>query len=365
MAVSSKGVISVVTTRVLLAVFLLQSVCDFKLPTVQADLEVGYYDNTGLCSGAEEVVAAVVLAAFDADPTVTASLIRLQFHDCFVQGCDASIMENGTFTERTSPPDLTVRGYNVIDAAKAALEEFCPGSVSCADIITIAARDSIAILGGPTFQVLTGRLDGFPRGPDSPDPSDFLPGPNFTIPQATAAFENKSLSQADMVNLLGAHTVGVAQCRFFVDRLYNFLGTGRPDPDLDPTYGDYLRKICPDTTNSSDPSLNTNVALDFKSEFKWDLSYFTNVERRRGLLRIDDELGTNTATRPHFTQIGSSNLLFNKEFIDSLTKMSQIGVITDPALGNIREVCEIAIAPETISMPFQLEEEVLEAHSAI
>jgi peroxidase len=181
---------------------------------------------------------------------------------------------------------------------------------------------------------------------------------------ATKAFANKSLSQADMVNLLGAHTVGVAQCHFFVDRLYNFLGTGLPDPDLDPTYGDYLRKICPDTTNSSDPSSLTNVALDFKSEFKWDLSYFRNVKQRRGLLRIDDELGTDPATSSHFTQIGSSNLLFNKEFIDSLTKMSQIGVITDPALGNIREVCEIAIAPETISMPFQLEEEVLEAHSA-
>jgi peroxidase len=63
-----------------------------------------------------------------------------------IQGCDASIMETGEFTERTSLADLTVRGYNVIDEAKAALEEFCPGRVSCADIITIAARDSIAIV---------------------------------------------------------------------------------------------------------------------------------------------------------------------------------------------------------------------------
>jgi hypothetical protein len=58
-------------------------------------------------------------------------------------------------------------------------------------------------LGGPPFPVLTGRLDGFPRGPDSPDPDVFLPGPNFTIPEATVAFTNKSLSQVDMVNLLG------------------------------------------------------------------------------------------------------------------------------------------------------------------
>jgi hypothetical protein len=85
MAVSFKGVTSVVTTRVLLAVFLLRSVCDLKLLAVQGDLEVGYYDNTGFCPGAEKIVQDVVIAARNADPTVTASLIRLQFHDCFVQ----------------------------------------------------------------------------------------------------------------------------------------------------------------------------------------------------------------------------------------------------------------------------------------
>ncbi|CAM6000075.1 unnamed protein product [Sphagnum balticum] len=109
-------------------------------------------------------------------------------------------METGEFTERTSLADLTVRGCNVIDEAKAALEEFCPGRVSCADIITIAARDSICIV---NVFMWTDRLDGLPRGPDSPDPDVFLPGPNFTIPEATAAFANKSLSQVDMVNLLG------------------------------------------------------------------------------------------------------------------------------------------------------------------
>jgi hypothetical protein len=44
--------------------------------------------------------------------------------------------------------------------------------------------------------------------------------------------------------------------------------------------------------------------------------------------------------------------------------MSQIGVITNPALGNIRKVCQIVGAPTTttISMPLQLEEDVLEAN---
>jgi hypothetical protein len=55
----------------------------------------------------------------------------------------------------------------------------------------------------------------------------------------------------------GAHTLGVAECQFFLDHLYNFLGTGLLDPDLDLTYGNDLRNICPDITNSSDLYLPT------------------------------------------------------------------------------------------------------------
>jgi peroxidase len=100
----------------------------------------------------------------------------------------------------------------------------------------------------------------------------------------------------------GAHSLGVAECQFFQDRLYNFLGTGLPDPNSDPTYGKYLRNICPDTTNSSDPSLLTNVALDFRSQLGWELSYFRNVKQKRGLLGIDNEIGTDPTSSPHFTE---------------------------------------------------------------
>jgi peroxidase len=164
----------------------------------------------------------------------------------------------------------------------------------------------------------------------------------------------------------GAHTIGLSQCLSFLDRLYNFLGTGLSDPNLDPTYADFLRNICPNISDFSDPRMYTKVSLDFKSQFRWDLSYFRNVRLKRGLLRIDDEIGTDPATRPQCNQIASSNFLFDREFIQSVYKMSQIGVITNPALGNIRKVCQIVGAPTTttISMPLQLEEDVLEAHSA-
>ncbi len=146
------------------------------------------------------------------------------------------------------------------------------------------------------------------------------------------------------------HSSGVAECQLFLDCLYNFLGTGLPDPNLDPTYRNY--NICSETTNSSDPSLLTNVALDFRSQFRWELSYFRNVKQKKGLLRIDNEIGTDPTSSPHFNRIASLNCLFNVAFINSLKKMNPIGVITDPALGNIwDQVCKIAIAPETIFTP--------------
>jgi len=64
-----------------------------------------------------------------------------------MQGCDGSVLldDTPTFTgEKTAVPNNnSLRGFDVIDSIKAQLERICPQVVSCADIVAVAARDSV------------------------------------------------------------------------------------------------------------------------------------------------------------------------------------------------------------------------------
>lgn len=66
-----------------------------------------------------------------------------------LQGCDASVLLQGNGTERSDPANQSLAGFSVIDTAKRLLEILCPRTVSCADIVALAARDAVEIVRSP------------------------------------------------------------------------------------------------------------------------------------------------------------------------------------------------------------------------
>ncbi|KAF2287645.1 hypothetical protein GH714_002086 [Hevea brasiliensis] len=124
----------------------------------------------------------------------------MHFHDCFVHGCDASILIDGANTEKTAGPNLLLRGYEVIDDAKTKLEAACPGVVSCADILALAARDSVVLTNGPSWPVPTGRRDGtVSLASDTAN----LPGFTDSIDVQKQKFAALGLNTQDLVTLVG------------------------------------------------------------------------------------------------------------------------------------------------------------------
>lgn len=52
----------------------------------------------------------------------------------------------GNGTERTDPANQSLGAFYVVESAKRLLEVVCPGTVSCADILVLAARDAVELV---------------------------------------------------------------------------------------------------------------------------------------------------------------------------------------------------------------------------
>ncbi|CAN0901696.1 Lignin-forming anionic peroxidase [Linum grandiflorum] len=248
-----------------------------------SDLSAQFYAEK--CPKALTAIHSTVQAAIAKDRRMAASLIRLQFHDCFVHGCDASVLLDptgtaSTQTEKTAIPNRRfTKTFQVIEDAKSSLERMCPGVVSCADIIAVAARDASAAVEGPTWNVKLGRRDS--DAAFLSEANSDIPGPKDDLPTLISEFEKKGLNAS----------------------------------------GD--RYLAP---------------LDTVTPKSFDNNYFKTLMRKKGLLESDQVLYSGGSTDGIVEEYSKDAQKFSSDFAAAMVKMGDIGVITGNN-GQIRKVC--------------------------
>ncbi|XP_054776291.1 peroxidase 7 [Prosopis cineraria] len=290
-------------------------------------LSFGHYRKT--CAQFESIVHRKVNEWVKKDRTLGASLMRLHFHDCIVRGCDASVLLNHETSERRANASKTLRGFEVIDEIKGELEKQCPKTVSCADILTAATRDATVALGGPYWAVPYGRKDG---RVSIAEEAETVPMGHEDITSLLELFQSKGLNVLDLVVLSGAHTTGRASCGCIQDRIFNYKGTQKPDPSIDPKYLDFLQRKCRWSSEY--------VYLDAITPTTFDPVYYLNLKKKMALLSTDQMLYSDSRTLPLVSAlVGTTSSLFNHQFAVSMAKLGNVGVLTDEDDGEIRTNC--------------------------
>ncbi|KAF2298145.1 hypothetical protein GH714_015519 [Hevea brasiliensis] len=281
--------------QLILVLSLSFSLCLFS-SSVSAQLRQNYYAN--ICPNVESIVRNAVQKKFQQTFVTVPGTLRLFFHDCFVQGCDASVIIQSTpnnKAEKDHPDNLSLAGdgFDTVIKAKAAVDAIpsCRNKVSCADILAMATRDVVALSGGPSYAVELGRLDGLSSTAASVNGK--LPKETFNLNQLNSLFASHGLSQTDMIALSAAHTLGFSHCNRFSNRIYNFSRQNPVDPTLNPSYATELQQMCP---RNVDPRIAVN--MDPITPNTFDNVYFKNLQNGKGLFTADQVLFTDPRSRP-------------------------------------------------------------------
>ncbi|KAJ8542052.1 hypothetical protein K7X08_016918 [Anisodus acutangulus] len=294
-----------------------------------AQLSTNFYSKS--CPKLYQTVKSTVQSAINKETRMGASLLRLFFHDCFVNGCDGSLLldDTSSFTgeKRAAPNVNSARGFEVIDNIKSAVEKVCPAVVSCADVLAISARDSVVILGGPNWNVKLGRRDARTASQGAANRS--IPSPTSNLNRLISSFSAVGLSTKDMVALSGAHTIGQARCTTFRSRIYNETNS------IDASFAKTRQNNCPRTSGSGDNNL---APLDLQTPTKFDNNYFKNLINKKGLLHSDQQLFNGGSTDSIVTSYSNNPSSFSSDFVTAMIKMGDIRPLTG-SNGEIRKNC--------------------------
>ncbi|XP_010066484.2 peroxidase 70-like [Eucalyptus grandis] len=290
------------------------------------DLTPYFYDY--VCPQALPAIKRVVEGAVQQERRMGASLLRLHFHDCFVNGCDGSILLDSTATIESekfaAPNNNSARGFEVIDQIKAEVDRVCGRPVvSCADILAVTARDSVVALGGPSWKVQLGRRDSMMASRTTAN--NDIPAPNMDLPALINNFKKQGLKVKDLVALSGAHTIGFAQCFTFRNRTFN-------DSNINQAFAKNLRSYCPRTGSDS------NLASLDPTPARFDTLYYNNLLTQKGLLHSDQALSTGESALELVKSYSYNYEAFWKDFAKSMVRMGNIKPLTGNQ-GQIRSNC--------------------------
>ncbi|KAL0297011.1 UNVERIFIED_CONTAM: Peroxidase 39 [Sesamum radiatum] len=295
----------------------------------QGALREGFYAQS--CPQAENVVNQIMNKHFRRDPTLAAAIVRLFFHDCFVTGCDASILLDTTPTgedvEKKAPHNGEfVRGYEAIDDIKTQLEAECPGVVSCADILAFANRDSLVLAAVPHYNVAAGRRDGLASLAKNVDQN--LPLPGNSAQEIIQIFEKKGMTIEEMVVLSGAHSIGAAHCTVVADRFHD------PEKSKEIDRG-YLFRM---QTVTFCRNQTQDIAFDPYSHHKMDSRFYKELLNNRALLESDHNLAKEPHAHKFMEQYAVDQEGWIAKFTSATIKLGEIEVLTGNQ-GQIRKQC--------------------------
>ncbi|KAL2480536.1 Peroxidase 5 [Abeliophyllum distichum] len=208
------------------------------------------------------------------------------------------------------PNNNSARGYEVIEAAKREVEKICPGVVSCADIITLAARDASAAVGGPSWNVKLGRRDSTTASRSLANTD--LPGPASDL-STLISFLRKQGTYCKRHGCLTEYTA------------------------MEPT----LMLV-------SLALVDANALLTVETVIwhhwilvtpnSFDNNYYKNLMQRKGLLQSDQILFSGDSTDSIVSEYSRNQQTFLSDFGNAMIKMGEIEPLTGQN-GIIRRIC--------------------------
>nr|GMD40013.1 peroxidase 2-like [Ipomoea batatas] len=188
----------------------------------------------------------------------------------------------------------------------------------------------VSQLGGPSWTVQLGRRDSTTAS--RTDADNNLPSPFMDLKALIDNFSKQGLDVKDLVALSGGHTLGLAQCRTFRDRIYKETNIDQRETNIDQSFAAQRQATCPQVGGNS-----TLAPLD-PSPAYFDTTYFSNLVMNKGLLHSDQVLFNGGQTDNLVNTYSRNIRAFAKDFAQSMIKMGNIKPLTGNN-GQIRVNC--------------------------